>query len=219
MRKLAPLRSAAGALATRMRSLAQDEGGISAVEFGMISPALFVLLFGALDVGHTLYVQSVLHGAVQKSARDSTLQSATGTSSVRRAALDQAVRTQLMPLHGSAQLTFTRRFYRTFTDAAAAVSEVFTDTNANGTCDAGEPYIDANNNGSWDADGGDAVGNAGARDNVIYTVTMEYPRLFPIHAFIGGSSTTRARSSTVLSNQPYGDQATYAAPTTGNCPA
>ena len=76
---------------------------------------------------------------------------------VRRTALDDAVRNQIAPLYKDATVTFKRRFYRTFTKAAAAQREDFTDTNSNGTCDNGEPYQDSNNNSSWDADGGDAV--------------------------------------------------------------
>lgn len=208
-------------LRARPNELWRDDRGATLTEFGLISPVLFLLLFGAFDIGHTLYVKTVLEGAVQKAARDSSLESAAGSASTVRDAIDKAVRDQLMPFDRSATISFNRRFYRTFTDAAAAKREEFNDTPtgpfANGVCDNGETFTDINNNGAWDADGGDSINRAGARDNVVYTVSIEYPRLFPLDAFIDVPEAQRLTASTVLANQPYGDQESYDAPTTGTC--
>jgi Flp pilus assembly protein TadG len=205
----------------RLRTLRQADGGAALTEFGLIAPALLTLLFGAFDIGHTLYMKTVLEGAVQKAARDASLESAAGNDASVRTAIDNAVRDQILPLNSNAVITFDRRFYRTFTDAAAAQEEDFTDsasgTYANGICDNGETFEDINNNGVWDADGGDSINRAGARDNVVYTVNVEYPRLFPLHAFLDVPDKTSLSASTVLANQPYGDQDSYDAPTTGTC--
>jgi len=57
----------------------------------------------------------------------------------------------------------------------------------------------------------------GARDAVVYTVTVNYPRLFPVFAFIPGQSEDfTLKSTTVLRNQPYG-QSQNAVPAMGNC--
>ena len=116
----------------------------------------------------------------------------------------------------NATVTITRRYYRTFTAAANATPEAWTDTNKNGRCDAGEPYQDDNRNNTWDADGGNG-GQGGAKDAVLYTVTVSYARMFPIYNLIGGSNTAKVTASTVLKNQPYGDQATYGASVVRNC--
>ncbi len=84
------------------------------------------MLMGALDFGHTLYMESVLQGAVQKAARDGTLQQTAGTDETARNTIDTAVRNQVKTLHKQATVTIARRFYRTFTDAAAAAAETFT---------------------------------------------------------------------------------------------
>jgi hypothetical protein len=206
----------------RLRELVHSQEGATLTEFGLISPVLFLLLFGTFDVGHTLYMRSVLEGAMQKAARDTSLEASAGDDSTTRDAIDDVLEGQLRPLNRTATITFNRRFYRTFTDAAAANEEEFTDsasgTYANGICDNNETYTDINNNSLWDADGGDSINRAGARDNVVYTVAIEYPRLFPLHAFIDVPDTTRLETSTVLANQPYGDQDSYDAPTTRNCP-
>lgn len=197
--------------------LAADARGATILEFGLIAPVLCVMLLGSLDFGHTLYMQGVLQGAVQKAARDGTLETAAGSTSTDRDAIDNVVRKQLLALNSSATITFNRRFYRSFTLAAAAQAETFTDTNGDGLCDDGEPFDDRNSNGVRDSDGGDSVDHAGARDDVLYTVTVSYPRMFPLDKLIGLSSTVNLKASTVLANQPYGDQDSYGAPSVGHC--
>ncbi|MBT2187730.1 TadE/TadG family type IV pilus assembly protein [Sphingobium nicotianae] len=196
-----------------LRRLARCQEGTTILEFGLIAPVLCVLLLGALDTGHTLYMQGVLQGAVQKAARDGTLETAAGTGTTQRDALDAVVRAQLGTLQKTAAVTITRRFYRTFSKAAAAQAETFTDSAAgtfkDGKCNNGEAFIDANSNGVFDRDGGDSVDHAGARDNVVYTVKVSYPRMFPIDKLINGKGTTTLTATTVLANQPFGDQGVY----------
>ncbi|QIG79906.1 TadE/TadG family type IV pilus assembly protein [Stakelama tenebrarum] len=195
--------------------LRRDSRGATLVEFAIVAPTLCLLLIGAFDVAHTLYMRSVLQGIIQKTARDSTLESS--SESARQAVLDDAVRKQVLALANNATIDFKRRFYRTFTEAAAAAPEDWTDTNHNGRCDDGEPYEDENNNSLWDADGGNA-GQGGAKDTTLYTVSVSYPQMFPLYRFVGGSDTITIEASTVLRNQPYADQESYSAPTVRNCP-
>lgn len=193
-----------------------DRRGSTIVEFAIIAPVMGLLLLGAFDTAHSLYMRSVLQGIVQKVARDSALES--GTVADQQTALDNKVRASVSAIANNATITFTRRFYRTFSDAAAAAPEAYTDTNHNGTCDQGEPYQDENNNNAWDRDGGDA-GQGTAKDRTVYTVSVSYPRFFPLYKIIGGSNTTRISAATVLENQPYGDQGSYGTAVVRNCPA
>lgn len=196
-------------------ALRRDEAGATVVEFAMVAPVLGLVLLGAFDVAHTLYTRAALQGVVQKTARDSTLES--GSDAATQATLDEKVRKQAKALANNATITITRRYYRTFSEAAAARAEVWTDTNSNGRCDAGEPYEDANRNNVWDRDGGNA-GQGGAKDATLYTVSATYPRIFPLYNLVGGSRTTTITASTVLRNQPYGDQGSYGAMQVRNCP-
>lgn len=197
-----------------MRALRRDAKGATIVEFAMVAPVMGLVLLGAFDVAHTLYMRAVLQGIVQKTARDSALE--TGTDSTTQTNLDNEVRAQVRALANNSTVTIARRYYRTFSKAASAQAEAWTDTNHNGTCDAGEPYQDDNLNGVWDKDGANS-GQGGAKDAVLYTVTVSYPRFFPITNFIGGSNTTVITASTVLKNQPYGDQASYGTSVVRNC--
>ena len=189
--------------------LARDERGATIIEFAIVAPVMVLLLLGAFDVGHSLYMRAVLQGVVQKAARDATLES--GLIGATQTALDNKVAVQVKPLANNATLNFSRQWYRTYEQAAAAKFEPFTDTNGNGTCDGpagatpGEPYEDSNGNNLWDSTGGN-LNQGGAKDAVLYTVVVSYPRMFPIYNFIGGSNTTRVTASTILRNQPYGDQ-------------
>lgn len=198
----------------RVAHLLEDDRGMATVEFAFVGSMFLVMIMGAFDVGHTLYVQSILQGTVQKAARDSALQ--TGSEASKQATLDAAVTTQVKRLNSAANVTFSRRFYRTFSKASAARYETFTDGNANGRCDSNEPYEDANNNNVWDADGGNS-GQGGAQDVVVYTVNVSYARLFPMAGLVGASPTVNLKASTVLQNQPYGPQAEDSVVVARNC--
>lgn len=194
------------------RRLLRDQRGVTAVEFALIAPALFVVLFGLFDLGYNMYTAEMLNGAIQKAARDSTIQSASDNS----ATLDAIVTNAVKAVAPSATLSFSRKSYSNFTGVGRP--EDWVDLNANGTCDAGEAFEDANHNGIWDKDTG-TTGFGSARDAVLYTVTVSYARAFPLAALIPGqTSTMTMSSSTVLRNQPYSQQDAVAAPAIGNCP-
>lgn len=197
-------------------ALRRDESGATIVEFAMVAPVLGLVLLGAFDVAHTLYTRAAMQGVVQKTARDSTLESASAASA--QEALDEKVKAQVKALANNAAITINRRYYRTFSEASAARAESWTDTNGNGVCDGSEPYQDANRNNVWDRDGGNA-GQGGAKDATLYTVTASYPRVFPLYNLVGGSRTTTITASTVLRNQPYSDQGSYGTSQVRNCPA
>jgi Flp pilus assembly protein TadG len=198
----------------RCRALIDDRRGATIVEFAIVAPVMCLVLLGGFDVGHTLYMRATLQGALQKAARDSALES--GAAEEQQAKLDAKIIKQARLLAKDADVTITRRYFRTFENAAAAKAEIWTEVNGNGRCDAGEPFQDANHNGKWDADGGNG-GQGGAKDATLYTVTVSYPEMFPLRNIIGGSDRTKVKASAVLRNQPYADQGTYGSATEGHC--
>lgn len=201
----------------RALSLLRNDRGIAATEFALIAPIFALLMMGSADIAHTLYMQTVLQGTIQKAARDSSLES--GTATATQTTIDGRIRAEVKKLNtalADSDIAITRRYYKTFSTASAAQAETWTDTNSNSTCDNGEPYTDANNNNTWDRDGGNA-GQGGARDITVYNVTVNYAHMFPLWKFIGASGTQTLKATTVLANQPYGAQTQYAAATTRNC--
>lgn len=201
----------------RALSLLGNDRGIAATEFALIAPIFALLMMGSAYIAHTLYMQTVLQGTIQKAARDSSLES--GTATATQTTIDGRIRAEVKKLNtalADSDIAITRRYYKTFSTASAAQAETWTDTNSNSTCDNGEPYTDANNNNTWDRDGGNA-GQGGARDITVYNVTVNYAHMFPLWKFIGASGTQTLKATTVLANQPYGAQTQYAAATTRNC--
>lgn len=198
-----------------LRVVRGDARGVALVEFALVAPVLALFLVGAFDIAHTQYMTAVLRGIVQKTGRDSGLEDATTTA--RQAAIDAKVSEQVRQLYNTADIDFKRRSFATYAKAAAQIPEDYTDTNHNLTCDAGEPYSDANNNGVWDKDGGTGS-QGGAKDRVIYTVTVSYDAILPLPKFIGGSARRVVTATTVLQNQPYSDQQVLMFTTPRTCP-
>lgn len=195
--------------ASTIERLQRDTRGATVVEFAAIAPCLLMVILGVMDLGYNLYATSLLEGAIQAAARDSTIEGAEG----RRVDIDDRVRDVVDDLVFDADVEFDRRAYTDFSDIARP--EEFTDSNGDGICNAGEPFEDANGSGAWDDDRG-KDGMGGARDAVLYTVTVSYPRAFPVMGLLGFDETVSTKSRTVLRNQPYDEQDMAAS--VGNCP-
>jgi hypothetical protein len=198
----------ASAVLRPIARLGRDTRGVTVVEFAIIAPALLMVLLGLFDTGYNLYAASVLDGATQKAARDSTIEGA----ETQGLAIDDRVTAAVHRIVPNAVVRFSRTAYRDYSDIHTP--EDYTDVDKDGECDNGEPFEDVNGNGVWDSDrGADSMG--GARDAVLYTVTITYPRAFPLMHLIGVPATVTAQTQTVLRNQPYGTQ--NRAVTVGKC--
>jgi hypothetical protein len=186
-----------------LHRLRVDCRGATIVEFAIVVPVMLLLVMGFAELAYEAYVRSVLAGSVQKAGRDTTIRGA----STKIAAIDGRVLSQVQtaaPAAAFAPSSPTRKSYEKF---GYARPEPFTDGNKNGIRDPKECFDDVNANGAWDVDPG-ANGIGGDSDAVIYTVTINYPRIFPLFAMLGWSGSATATEATVLKNQPYKSQAT-----------
>lgn len=190
------------------RSLVRDTSGATVVEFAIVAPVLIMVLLAMFDVGYNMWATTMLQGSLQQAARASTLESAGGGT----AAIDDIVTHRVKQLIPGATIAFARKSYTNFGDVGRA--EDYTDSDGDGACDNGEPYEDANGNGAWDSDRG-ALGIGGARDAVLYSVSVDYPRAFPLLTMIGLPKTVSTQARTVLRNQPFKLQAV--SNKVGNC--
>lgn len=187
-----------------------DCRAVTTVEFAFISPILVLVIMGLGDVLYQEYVQAILNGALQKAGRDSSIQGS--NASTVALAIDSKVigmvgtvmksPSNACPATASGTWCSTRVNYDNFTEVAP---EPFTDTDNDGRCDHGEPYSDINGNGGWDADPGTS-GQGGANDVTLYTMTITYPRIFPVAGIMGLPATQTITSNTLLKNQPYASQ-------------
>jgi Flp pilus assembly pilin Flp len=201
--------------ASRLLQRLRDNRGATAVEFALVTPPFLLLLVGTMDFGHTIWMRSTVEGALQEAARDSGLES--GAVLQGQQIIDNKIRNTIVGVAKNATVDIKRGYYKTFTDASAARQEDYTDTSGNNWCDAGEPYVDRNNNGKWDWNGADD-GQGGAKDIVVITVKVKYPRLFPMSGLLGLPDQVIANTNSVLANQPYGEQTTNGPGTNRNCP-
>ncbi|UAB77200.1 pilus assembly protein [Erythrobacter sp. SCSIO 43205] len=189
--------------------LKRDTQGAALTEFALVAPVLILMIMGIFDMAHSSYTNSLMNGAIQKAARDLTLE----TGVVRQEDIDDRVINQVRNVvPATAKVELVKLSHFEFEDIGQ--EEEYTDTNGNGKCDGGEPYIDYNNNGQWDKDRG-AEGIGGARDAVLYTVNVSYDRLLPMAYLAGLSDTINLSASTVLRNQPYAEQVVSVSQ--GNC--
>lgn len=182
--------------------LTGDDRGATLVEFAFVTPVMLLMLMGFFDLAHHGYAKSVLSGVVAKAARDATLEGGAATG----AALDSQVAEQVKKITGQdATIAVSRLSYTDF--RGVGTPERFTDAGSpgNNKYDVGECFVDTNGNGSWDSDIGRS-GQGGAQDAVLYKVVVAYPKLFPMAGMLGWSDTQEISASTVLRNQPYGDQ-------------
>lgn len=193
-----PLRRVKG-LRDLSRGLGRDARGAALVEFALTAPVWIYLVLSTLDLGQLAYAKSILDGATQDAARNASLE--TGDTTVA----DALVASQVRRIAPGATVTTSRVSYYDFADIGRP--EKWTDANHNGKCDNNEPYTDENGNGEWDADIGKS-GNGGADDVVMYTVTVQYDRLFKM-PLTPGQSTRSITSTAVRKNQPFSNQIGY----------
>jgi hypothetical protein len=182
------------------RKLGQAQDGATMVEFAMIAPAFILLLMGVFDMAHTQYTSALINGAMQKAGRDLTLESAGSQQGSIDARVEQMVR-NVVPSNATIEVQKLSHF--DFNDIGEP--EEIIEDDGNEQCDPGERFIDSNGSGAWEADRG-ADGIGGARDAVLYTVTVTYERLFPMHKLAGMRSEISLQGATVLRNQPYDEQ-------------
>lgn len=195
---------------TLLRRLANDCSGATLTEFAFVGPVLILMIMGIFDMAHTQYTSALINGAMQKAGRDLTLENAAN----RQTTVDQRVRTAVLNVVPStATVDFEKLSHFDFADIGEP--EEFSDDNIDGICNNNEVFVDMNGNGQWDSDRG-RTGIGGARDAVLYTAVVSYPRLFPMYGLAGMSQNVTLRVSTVLRNQPFDEQDRSA--DTGNCP-
>jgi Flp pilus assembly protein TadG len=192
-------------------TLLRDTRGATMVEFAFVAPVMIMVMMGLSDLLYQTYARSILNGALQKAARDGTIQGAAEQADV----IDLRVMDVMGRLIGTttqscattpapATWCATRTSYTSF---AQAGPEPYNDENNDNIRQSTECYSDVNNNGKWDATPGPgADGQGGASDVTVYTMRITYTRIFPVSSLFGWPTTQTIVGSTLLKNQPYQTQ-------------
>lgn len=177
------------------RRLRREDRGISAVEFALIAPIFLLLVMGGLEIGHTMYVNAILVGQMQKAARDMSLEGASVTA--QQGVVENSVRDAVHKLMKTADVEFYQESYHSYSDASLPpITYKDKDGNVVTSCTTGGTQIinhDVNDRG-------------GAKDVVLLTATVTYPRL-ALGSFFAASPNVTLKTSTLLRNQPSDAQA------------
>ncbi|MDP3550554.1 MAG: pilus assembly protein [Novosphingobium sp.] len=191
MRRSLPLAQCVSATARRLRT---DKRGVTTIEFALVAPVFLMVIVGCLDLGQMVYAKGVLDGAVEKAARDSSLE--TGDTSLADGMVKNTI-TKVLP---NATVSSTRKSYFDFTNANKG--EDLDDENGDGECSEDESFTDLNGNDRWDEDLGED-GNGGANDVIVYTVTVAYDPVFAVPLVPIDWSRREIESTAVKRNQPF----------------
>lgn len=154
--------------------------GVTVIEFALLAPALFLLICGAIELGHLTFARQVLEGAMVEAARIAT--ASMETNEEDRATIMRKSVTGAMSLFPAAPGKTIQIQTKVFADFSSVTPEIYTDANKNGKYDANEPFVDRNKNGKWDPSTSKSGAMGSAGDVVSYTVT--YPKAV-LFQFVG----------------------------------
>lgn len=179
------------------RALWRDIGGVSALEFALILPAMLLVFFGIIEVAVVFFIGATLESSVSQAARFGITGGETGAGRVERVREIVAARTY--GLIDMDAIMIDTLVYEGFADIGRP--EPFTDQNGNGVHDAGEPFTDVNGTGHWEADMGRA-GLGDPSDVVVYRLRHSWGIMTPLIADILGESIEHV-SSVAVRNEPF----------------
>lgn len=181
--------------------LLKETRAASALEFALVAPILFLLIFAIIEITGVMLAQAVLEAAVRSASR-AGITGYTPAGVSRNSYVEQVVKDNLIYLKPEA-LIFETKVYGSF--ANIGQPEPFTDSNNNGVYNIGEPYTDINANLHWDADmGSSGAGGAGAI--VVYEVKYPWQIVTPLLSrYFGNNGAMNITASMVVRNEPYDD--------------
>lgn len=190
------------ALVRRLKAVASRSDGTTLIEFAIVAPVLFTLIFGILEFSMALLTANLLEGGLREAARFGT----TGAFAANPAARATSI-VAIINKHGGGLINISTsdvdtQIYPNF--QAIGQPEPFTDTPVlNGVYDPGEPFTDINCNTVWDADQGLAGLGAGG-EVVLYTVTFAKPSITGLFdPIIGNGGNFLLGASIAIRNEPF----------------
>lgn len=183
-----------------LKHLRQDVRGATLVEFAIVAMPLIVMMMAMFDLGFREYISIQLAGALDQSARQVTVGTATTAATVKA-----SVTAQIRTILPGATVTVVPSSYNAFSKVGKP-EPITTDTAPTGVYNKGDCFEDVNGNGVWDADSG-LSGTGGSDDIVYYTATVTYPEIVPMRRLLGWSATETVTGTAMMKNQPYASQA------------
>lgn len=170
------------------------------MEFALLAPVLFLLLFGIIEISMVMFASSVLENATTFASRIGRTGFSDGRS--REEIIVDEVQTRTHGLLDPSQITVTTRVYSRFTDIGMA-EPLTKDVNNNKSYDPGDTYNDINGNGQWDSD----MARSGAGQQcevVVYTVHYPWEVMTPlVKHMMPNEGIINLSSYVVVRNEPF----------------
>lgn len=183
----------------KLTRILRDIRGAAAVEMAMIAPVLLGALVATIELGLVLIVNVGIEAAVRDAARYG-ITGQGNSATARTDAIRAIIASNTFGLVDMDSVSISTKVYPNFTYAGKV--ETFTDTNGNGTWDAGEPFQDINGNGTYDGDlGTPGMGNAG--EVVLYTVNYGLPLIAVATRDLFGTDVMSLSTRIVVRNEPW----------------
>jgi Flp pilus assembly protein TadG len=179
-----------------LRSLRACRRGISALEFALAAPLLFLIVFGMFELALITFVLTSAEGGLREASRYGITGQQADNEAERRQQILDILGERTLGMIDMSRAEVTLRSYPSFNDVGQP--EPFEDlAPLNQTYDSNEPFTDLNGNGQWDEDRGtDGVGNAG--DVVLYRIDYEWDLLMPFVARILGTDGYLPMSASIV---------------------
>lgn len=178
-----------------MQRIVRDQRGVTAVEFALLAPVLFLLIMGAIEMGVMMYAKAQLEGVMRRAAR----MAVTGdkvTNGAEGEKIDAFVKTSA-PIVGGAKVDILKEYYDRF-DQVRQPEKKDSDRTSPPYC-----FEDINGNQQWDKNPS-RTGLGGADDIINYRVTVKYPALFPLVTnVVTKNPWVEISSQTTLRNEPF----------------
>lgn len=188
----------AGPRLSHLRRLRRDARGVTAVEFGLIAPVLFLMVMAIVELGLMMAAQGVLENAVFSGSRAGKTGYKDSGKSQEQMILASIKKASSSYIDENA-ISLTSLAYDDF----EKIPEPFTDTNKNGTRQSNESYSDLNGNGKYDESTG-TTGYGGSSQIVVYTAKYNWKLFTPmLSKLIGTGGAVPLTARVVIKNEPY----------------
>ena len=162
-----------------LRRFAADTRANTAIEFAIVVPILFFILFTTMEVALIMFVKTGIESATSQAGRTGKTGYLEAKYATREEYIKSQINDKLGELLDTDALTITLKNY---TDFAKIGEPEPSCTLGDAGCVAGGPdggYRDVNGNGMYDEDMA-AAGAGGAGAVVVYVVEYDYPLQSPI---------------------------------------
>ncbi len=160
----------------------KDQGGATALEFALISPLFFLLIFALIELSVAMFVNTVVEGGLRDASRIGLTGMNTGALSREQRIADIVNEASLGMVNLQAD-DIKSRIYPSFGDIG--MPEPYEDINGDGeftptafthggvSYPDGEPFEDINGSGAWEDDMG-AAGLGGPGEIVLYSIRYNW---------------------------------------------